>query len=455
MTRTGMNSSEKLATVSLSTLFALRMLGLFMILPVFSLYGDQYTGANATLIGLAIGAYGLTQSIFQIPFGMLSDRIGRKVVIMMGLLVFALGSFTASAATSIYMVIFGRALQGAGAIASAVMALLADTTRDQHRTKAMAALGMSIGLSFAAALVLGPVMTDHFGLSGLFLITGIFALCGIGVCYFLVPTPVSSGMQRESVAVMGQFLKVLKNPELVRLDLGIFCLHMMLTACFVVLPIILADELGVPASQHWLIYLPILGGSFFAMIPLIIIAETKRRIKQVFVLSIMMLGVGLVGLSWHFQTLHWMCVFLFLFFMAFNLLEAMLPSLMSKLAPAGCKGTAMGVYSTGQFLGAFIGGISGGYIYGHYGTSAVFLYCSVLAVFWAVIAITMRQPQFLQSYMVTLKDDIDERGAKELLKRLLTIQGVKEAVVIVDEQAAYLKIDKKEFDQTALQQILV
>lgn len=450
-----MNSSEKLATVSLATLFALRMLGLFMILPVFSLYGDQYSGANATLIGLAIGAYGLTQSIFQVPFGMLSDRIGRKSVIMMGLLIFAVGSFTASAATSIYMVILGRALQGAGAIASAVMALLADTTRDQHRTKAMAALGMSIGLSFAAALVLGPVMTDHFGLSGLFLITGIFALCGIGVCYFLVPTPISSGMQRDSVAVVGQFLKVLKNPELVRLDMGIFFLHMMLTACFVVLPIILADELGIPASHHWLIYLPILGGSFFAMIPLIIIAETKRRIKQVFVLSIMMLGVGLVGLSWHFHTLHWMCLFLFLFFMAFNLLEAMLPSLMSKLAPAGCKGTAMGVYSTGQFLGAFIGGTSGGYIYGHYGTSAVFVYCSVLAVIWAVIAITMRQPQFLQSYMVTLKEDIDERGAKELLKRLLTIQGVKEAVVIVDEQAAYLKIDKKEFDQTALQQILV
>lgn len=453
MSSASMTSSEKLATASLATLFSLRMLGLFMILPVFALYGDRLAGSNATLIGVAIGAYGLTQAMLQVPFGMLSDRIGRKNVIYIGLTIFALGSFVAAMADTIYGVIFGRALQGAGAIASAVMALLGDVTREEHRTKAMAFLGVSIGLSFSVALVIGPIMTEFFGLSGLFGLTGVLALVGIGVCYGLVPTPVTAVFHRDTKAVAGQFMKVISHRELMRLNIGILVLHMLLTACFVVLPLVLAESLKVPAKEHWHVYLPILIGSFVAMIPLMILAEAKRMIKQVFVLAISMLIFGLVAMAYNVDHFWAMCAALFIFFMAFNLLEAMLPSLVSKLAPAGFKGTSMGVYSTAQFFGAFLGGVIGGYFYGEYGLPMVFTVCAVLAVLWLMLAVTMAQPKFLQSYMLNLHN-ISERDAPAMIEKLMQVPGVAEAVVIVDEDAAYLKVDKKVFNQEQLQQVL-
>ena len=449
MSSAAMTSSEKLATASLATLFSLRMLGLFMILPVFSLYGDTLAGSNATLIGVAIGAYGLTQAMFQIPFGMLSDRIGRKNVIYIGLLLFALGSFVAAFAESIYGVILGRALQGAGAIASAVMALLGDVTREEHRTKAMAVLGMSIGLSFSVALVIGPIMTEFFGLSGLFGLTGALALLGIGICYGMVPKPVTRVVHRDTKAVGSQFVRVLTNPELMRLNLGILFLHMMLTACFVVLPLILADYLKVPGKEHWHLYLPILFGSFIAMIPFMILAEAKRMIKQIFVLAIFILVVSLAGMAFSYANFWGMAIALFAFFMAFNLLEAMLPSMVSKLAPAGFKGTSMGVYSTCQFFGAFLGGLLGGYFYGAFGLSVVFSVCVVFALVWLVLAITMRQPKFLQSFMLNI-GEIKESEATLIIDKLLQVKGVAEAVVIVDEGAAYLKVDRKEFNHEDL-----
>jgi len=444
-----MNRSEKVATAALAALFSARMLGLFMILPVFSIYGAELRGANAVLIGFAIGAYGLSQAALQIPFGLLSDRIGRKPVIYLGLIIFALGSFVAAYSDSIYGVILGRILQGAGAIASAVMALLADVTREEHRSKAMAALGMCIGLSFALALVLGPILTDLFSLSGLFVVTGVMALLGVVVCNRWVPTPLGNHVHRDTKAVRGQFKDVFSNPELMRLNFGILILHLTLTACFVVLPIILADHLAIAVQNHWTVYLPVLGASFVAMLPLMILAELKRMIKQVFVVAIAVLLTGLFALSETYTEFWPLCLALFIFFMAFNLLEAVLPSMISKLAPAGFKGTAMGVYSSCQFFGACLGGLLGGLAYSQGDVSLVFLACAGLVGVWLLLASSMRQPKFLQSHVLQV-GKVKHDEAPSLIDSLMQVEGVAEAIVIAEEGAAYLKVDKKIFDPEQL-----
>ncbi|MBL4867585.1 MAG: MFS transporter [Pseudomonadales bacterium] len=449
---TVMTSGERLATFSLASLISLRMLGLFMIMPVFSLYGGELDGAGPALIGLAIGIYGLTQAICQIPFGLLSDRIGRKPVIYGGLVLFAIGGVVAAQAETIYGVILGRGIQGAGAIASAIMALLGDVTREENRTKAMAIMGMSIGVSFSLALVLGPIITSFVGLSGLFWITTAMALVGIGICYWVVPNPVTRIVHRDSKAEVSELKKVLRHRELLRLDIGIFLLHLVMTACFVVLPLVLVNQLHLDIQKHWLVYLPILITSFVAMVPLMIFAERKKKIKEVLILAVFLLMLGLLGLFLLHDKLWTLCLALFVYFMAFNLLEAMLPSLVSKIAPAGSKGTCMGVYSSAQFFGAFAGGTMGGVVYGIWGAGMVFLFGAGLMIIWLFVALSMEQPRFLQSYLLKL-DSALHVNAEQLLHRLLAVVGVEEAVVITEENVAYLKVDKQSLDYSSLQKL--
>ncbi|PCJ34088.1 MAG: MFS transporter [Moraxellaceae bacterium] len=446
-----MSPIELRATLSLAGLFSLRMLGLFMILPVFAIYGTEFDGATALLVGVAIGAYGLTQSVLQIPFGLLSDRLGRKPIIIAGLILFCIGSVVAATADSIYGVIAGRALQGAGAIASTLMALLSDLTSDENRTKAMASVGASIGVSFSIALVVGPVLAAISGVAGIFWLTAVLAVVGIAVTLFVVPTPAVVQSHRDSRPVLGQFWEVARSPELLRLNVGVFLLHLFMTACFVVVPLLLLNTIGMQHENHWQVYLPILLGSFIAMVPLMIIAESKRKIRQVFLFAIAMLALSLGMLSlWH-STLFSLCVGLFVFFWAFNLLEAMLPSMVSKIAPAGSKGTSMGAYSSSQFLGAFFGGLCGGFVYGQIGLSSVFLICSVLALVWFMIAFGMKQPRFLHSYRVGLKEPCTDHA--ELIRRFLGVEGVEEAIIASDENAAYLKVDKNCLDDGHLRRI--
>lgn len=444
-----MTALEKRSISGLSSIFALRMLGLFMILPVFSLAADQYEGATPVLIGLAIGAYGLTQALLQIPFGMLSDRIGRKRVITIGLLLFAAGSVLAASADSIYMVIAGRLLQGSGAIAAAIMALTADLTRDEHRTKAMASIGISIGLSFSIALASGAALEHWIGLSGIFWATAVLSLVGIAVLHLWVPTPVRISSHRDLKPVPQQFMNVFRNADIMRMVISIMLLHSLLTISFIALPIALYEHAGLAKDQHALAYLPILILAFISMVPFIIIAEKYRKMKPVFIGSIIALGTAELGWSQLSSSLAGMLFCLWLFFTAFNILEASLPSLMSKLSPLANKGTAMGVYSSAQFIGAFIGGASGGVVYSKLGLSGVFIAGAVITVLWLIVILPMRPPKHLSTRIIHL-DSISKENTAEIANKLNSINGVVETVIVVEEQVAYVKFSSDEIDSDAL-----
>ena len=448
-----MSPVERRASFSLAGIFSLRMLGLFMILPVFSLHAHEYAGYTPLLTGLAIGIYGLTQAIFQIPFGMLSDRIGRKKVIVAGLIIFAVGSVVAALADTIWGVIAGRALQGLGAIAAAVLALTADLTREEQRTKAMAIIGVSIGFSFALAMIIGPAVTGtRLGIPGLFWLTALLSLVGIAVLIFYVPDPAVTQFHRDTEPVPAQFARILGNPQLLRLDLGILILHLIMTATFVVLPLILRDQAGITAGQHWMMYLLVVSLSVALMAPFVMLADRNNRLKHVFLGAVVLLFFAEVGLFRYESGLLQIAVLLVLYFTAFNVLEATLPSLVSRLAPSDMKGTALGAYSTAQHMGAFAGGAIGGSVYGAYGASATFGICAALAVLWLAVAAGMRNPPPISTYLLKL-GPVSPQEAEATEARLLAVTGVAEAVIVVEDGVAYLKVDRRVLDRAALRAI--
>ncbi len=447
-----MTSTELRATIALSSIMAMRMLGLFMILPVFALYAHDLPDVTPFLIGLAIGIYGLSQAILQIPFGMLSDHFGRKPIITIGLLIFIIGSIVAALSTSIIGIIIGRALQGAGAIAAALLALLADLTREEHRTKAMATIGSSIAMSFIIAFALGTVLNHWVGVPGIFWFTALLAIGGLLILHFIVPNPVNSHFHRDTEPVPTQFKRVLTDTQLLRLNFGIATLHFLLMALFIELPVALKAQL--PTSQHWQVYLPVMIGAIAMIIPLIIFAEKRHHLKLVFVGAIGLLGVSQISFLYAHQDLTHIVFSLFLFFTAFNLLEASLPSLVSKIVRPESKGTAMGVYSTAQFMGAFLGGAGGGWLHHHYSMDIVFVVGATLASIWFLLAATMQQPHYLSSHLLNI-GSVNEQEAKQLTQKLSNIIGVIEAVVIAEDGVAYLKVDKQSVDFAALEQFSV
>jgi len=427
------------------------MLGMFMVLPVLTTYGMKLSGASETLIGIAIGIYGLAQAVFQIPFGLLSDRVGRKPLIVFGLVIFCIGSIVAASTESIWGVIIGRALQGSGAIAAAVMALLSDLTREQNRTKAMAFIGISFGITFAIAMVLGPIITHAWGLHALFWAIAVLTILGIIITVAVVPSPATHILNRESSMVKGSFGKVLSNAKLLKLNFGILCLHVLLMSSFVVLPQVM-EHAGFPPSEHWRVYLVTMLTSFVAVIPVIIYAEKKRHMKQVFMGCVAVLLLAEIVL-WSAGLHLWAVIAgIQLFFLAFNVMEAILPSLISKESPAGYKGTAMGLYSTSQFIGVAIGGSLGGYVYGHAGAGAVFLVCAAIAVVWLVVSSTMTEPPYVSSLRITLSELAVKDSA--LQARILAQPGVAEAIVVPEEFSAYVKVDTKQTNRKALEQLV-
>ncbi len=448
-----MSSAELRATIGLSGVYGLRMFGLFIILPVFAFYAEELPGGdNYTLVGIALGAYGLTQAILQIPFGWLSDRIGRKPVIYLGLILFVIGSLVAAAATNIYWVILGRVIQGAGAISAAVMALAADLTREEHRTKAMAMIGMTIGTVFAVSLAIAPILNQWIGVPGIFAMTGVLALLAMVVVNKVIPDPQISRFHSDTEASAASFAAVLRNPQLLRLNYGIFALHAVLMALWLVVPLTLRQA-GMAAENHWQIYLPVLGLSVMLIIPAIIYSERKAKLKQVFVAAIATLLTGQLLLALSTDSLQGTAIALLVFFTAFNLLEASLPSLISKIAPVGAKGTAMGIYSSTQFLGAFAGAAAGGFLYGQHGSFALYAFCGSLLIVWLLLAMTMKAPAAVRSKMYAVQAMGLDRS-NELTRQLAAIPGVYEALVLIDEKTAYLKVDMKGFDEEKVIKLL-
>jgi MFS family permease len=445
-----MERQELRAAGSLAAVFSVRLLGLFMIYPVFAAYAERLDGSTPYLIGEALGIYGLTQGLLQIPFGLLSDRIGRKVMIVAGLVLFAAGSAVAAVSTSIGGVIVGRALQGAGAVGSVILALVADLTSEDNRTKAMAMVGLSIGASFMIAIVAGPIAASFIGVAGIFWLMAALALVGIAITQFVVPNPPRLTLHRDAEAVPALIGAVLRDPQLLRLDYGIFALHAMLTASFLVMPAILRATVALPVQRQWLIYLPVLLASVAVMLPAIIVAEKYRRMKAVFVgaVAALILSQGLLYIG--AGNLVVVLAALVIFFSAFNVMEASLPSLITKMAPPDGKGTAMGLYSSLQFLGIFAGGVIGGFAHQHGGDAAVFLTTAALALVWLPVAATMAQPSYLTTRLIPLGNG-REREAESLAAELRRVRGVAEAVVVAEEKLAYLKVDAKSFDAAKAQ----
>jgi len=421
-------------------------------MPVLSLFAEQLEGSTPSLIGMAIGVYGISQAILQIPFGLMSDRFGRKKIIIGGLILFLIGSIVAALSTTIYGVLLGRAIQGSGAIAAPIMALVADLTQEVHRTKAMALIGLSIGVSFGVAITAGPIIAGFIGVHGIFWLIAGLSFIAIFVVRFLVPDPQKSKKHRDAELVPNQFLNILKNTELLRLNYGIFVLHAILTASFVVLPLLMRDA-GLVPNEHWKVYLPVFVVSMAAIIPFVIVAEKKRKMKAVFIGAIATLVLADLGLMQFSSTLIGIIGFLWLFFTGFNLLEATLPSLVSKTAPGDLRGTAMGVYSTSQFLGAGMGGGIGGWCYGQMGASGVFLFCAIVAFTWLLLSLSMKPPRYWANLLISL-ETISEQAANDFATAMLELNGVEDVTLHYHEGVAYLKVDNQQLDKNQLQRLI-
>ena len=388
-TQSRMTSLEIRASISLASIFALRLLGLFLILPVFAVYAQSLQGGtDPALVGLALGIYGLTQGLLQIPYGAASDRWGRKSVIAAGLVVFAAGSFIAALASDIVWTIVGRAIQGAGAISAAVTAFIADSTRDEHRTKAMALVGGSVALTFAGSLVLAPLLYPIMGVRGLFALTGVLVVMAIGVLFWVVP--VAPLAVAKPTGDESSIREAFFDRQLLRLNIGIFALHTVLMAMFVVIPILLVQR-GLPLSDHWKIYFPAVMLSFALMARPLIVAERRGSMRPLFIGAIVLVLASQLGFLLGGGTLLWMALWLLIFFTGFNILEASLPSLVSRIAPPSAKGLALGIYNTAQALGLFAGGAVGGAIAAVWSSEAVFVFAAIVMAGWWLIALGMRE----------------------------------------------------------------
>ena len=444
----GMTPLEIRSSLSLASIYGLRMLGMFLILPIFAIYAEGLPGSpSAFQVGLALGAYGLTQALFQLPFGMLSDRYGRKNIIYIGLLLFALGSFVSSYSDDINIIILGRAIQGAGAISAAITALVADLTRDEHRTKAMAMIGATIGITFALSLVGAPVLNRLIGVPGIFMLTGFLSLSAILVVRFVVPTPLTFNTSKTLKEPAPSFKSILKNKELSRLNFGIFALHAAQMAMFIVVPIALASSGGIDVNQHWKVYLPVLLSSFVFMVPIIVVSEKFNKAKLVFISSIFLMLIAQLMFGMLINVFWGLVASLFVYFVAFNVLEASLPSLISKIAPPSAKGTAIGVYNTCQSLGVFFGGLLGGFLADFGGSFSVFSFCAILMTLWVSFAFSMKAPPAIKTLMFMIQNKSLLKSPKQLTRvqqQLKKIQGVRDVLILLEEGKVMLKVNKHE-----------
>ena len=449
-------AAEYKAAISLSGVYALRMLGMFLVLPVLALHAHTLAGENDAnrlkLVGLAMAAYGLTQAFLQLPFGILSDKIGRKKVIYLGMSIFAAGSFLAAMTNDVYVLIWARAIQGAGAVSAAVTALLADLTREEVRTRAMSMIGLSIGLTFSGSLVLSPILSSIMGVNGLFALTGILSLASIAVVKFYTPNPVQIRHHEDAQVSVGRIGEVLKNAQLLRLNYGIFALQAGLMAIFTALPFAFKN-LGWDKSEHWKIYLPATVLGLILMIPAIVIGETRDKLKAVFVFGISLVWVAQFALIFSLSSIWAIALVLIIYFVGFNILEASMPSLVSKIAPSNLKGTAMGVYNTTQSLGVFAGGMIGGRLYEKLGFSGVFGFCCVIVGVWWLLAFWAPAPKPVKNMMFAIPDAW-QNNLNQLIEQIQTTHGVEAVSVSEDGKTLFIKALQQGFDDEYVKQIL-
>ncbi|AWL10776.1 Inner membrane transport protein YajR [Saliniradius amylolyticus] len=437
-----MNRLEIRGASSLASVYVLRMLGLFMVMPVLPILALEYADYTPLLLGLAIGGYGLTQALLQIPFGILSDKWGRKPVIMLGLGLFALGSAVAGLADSLWVVVLGRLLQGTGAIAGAVMALAGDISRDSERPKVMAIIGVAIGFSFYLSLLLGPMIGAGFGLTGLFLITALLALLCIPLVWWVVPDSVNLAPTGDTLPNWQKVRALFANATLMRLNLSVFVLHLLMTLLFVYLPTRFSEQ-GWSLAQHWQLYLPILIASVLGMVVLMRLARV-RGVRAILMLSVGLLGLSLLGLALLPPYFTALLVLIWLFFSGFNYVEANLPALVSSLAPAGEKGSAMGIYASFQFAGAALGGVVAGGLSQWLSESWVLLFAALTCLVWLL---WLMQGQFeqrhLKRYQLPLTGSPEQM--QQLAKQLADWAGVRDLTLVPEERTLYLKVDGGQF----------
>ncbi|GAC05133.1 MAG: MFS transporter [Paraglaciecola sp.] len=437
-----MNRTEIRASLALAAVYVLRMLGLFMVMPVLAILAVKYPDYSALMLGLAIGGYGLTQAILQIPMGVLSDKIGRKPVIVGGLLMFAIGSGVAATADSMLWIVIGRFLQGAGAIAGAIMALAGDVSREQQRPKVMAIIGIAIGFSFYIALLIGPVIADNYGLHGIFSITGILAILCIPLVIWVVPSAINYAPKGDTLPVLTDVKTLFFDPQLRRLNISVMLLHMMITVLFVQMPILLS-ALGWELDRHWQLYLPILAASVVGLVILMMLTRTMSQ-SAVIRLCILLLGAALLGLHFEHGTVLAVMGFGWLFFAGFNFLEASFPAMVSSIAPAGKKGSAMGIYASFQFLGAFLGGTLSGLASQYIGPQWVFVIAGGACGLWWLGLRKLGTSERLKRY--TLKPDFTRYSAQTIGEQLATLEGVVDVTVVPDEGVVYIKAHGKQFE---------
>ncbi len=437
---------------ALGLLYAFRMLGLFMVAPVLVIFGTEYAGATPGLLGLAMGAAGFTQALFLIPLGLLSDRFNRKLVVALGFAVFALGSLVAALSSSIEGLIIGRVLQGAGAVGGAILALVADLTSEQNRTRSMAAVGASIGLSFALAMIVGPVIAGVGGLAAVFTVACILAVLAIVVLYGVVPnpSPATSGVPHDR-QISHRLLSLAFEPNLASLNFGIFVLHAVFTGSLMVVPTLLRDVVGVPAADHWQVYVPALLSAFVLMLPVMLVVERKQWVKPAVIAAVALLAASLGGMMSTGNGKVMLLLTLFLLFLAFNFLEATLPSLASKSAPAAAKGSVMGMFTTCQSLGIFTGGLGAGILLELYGQQGVFVGAIVITAAWLLVAALAMPVRRYTDRRVIVPPGFDKRSG---VLDNLSLTGIKKACYVREESAVYLRIDESSVDPRQLESLV-
>lgn len=442
-----MNSLEIRAASGLAFVYVLRMLGLFMVMPVLAVAAVNFPDYTPLLLGLAIGGYGLTQAILQIPMGVMSDKVGRKPIIVSGLIMFALGSIVAAQADTLWLLIIGRILQGAGAIAGAIMALAGDVSRDSERAKVMAIIGISIGGSFYLSLFLGPIINDSYGLSGIFYVTAAFAVLCVPLIIFWVPSANNVSPAGDALPNWTDVKKLAFDPTLRILNISVLLLHMMITIMFSQLPTLLLQYM--PLGRHWELYLPVLFCSVLVMGILMIIARRGYQ-QRVLQLTIALLGISFMLLAVLSNQYAGVVIAAIVFFIGFNYLEANFPALVSSISPAGKKGSAMGVFASFQFMGAFLGGSLAGLLQQWLGSSGIFIFSAIICAIWILLFYRFDGTQPLKRY--TLSVNLALVSADELGAQLYALDGVKDITIIEQDKIAYLKVDKRTFNlQRAIQ----